>query len=201
MNKALIINFKLLEEIGITVNEFLYLYNHYMQEHLFEVNNQYEKRIKLQDLKFIKIDNNDNLVLRQSAIDLIELLTIDSNSKLEEDKNIKKSDRAVNLEIKDRIQEFRGLWKGLKPGSMGSLQSCKDKLTRWMKSNPEYSFDDIIKAAKLYLSTEGMNLRFLQRADYFIYKQENNREESSRLSAFIDEIDNGYEDDWTSNLN
>lgn len=200
MNKALIIDFKLLEELDITINQFLFLYNLYLNDNIFEIVISEEEEKDLQNKKFVKLYHGNN-ELRQSAIDLIELLTIDSNSKLEEDKNIKKSDRAVNLEIKDRIQEFRGLWKGLKPGSMGSLQSCKDKLTRWMKSNPEYSFDDIIKAAKLYLSTEGMNLRFLQRADYFIYKQENNREESSRLSAFIDEIDNGYEDDWTSNLN
>src|SRR5690606_38510822 len=166
---------ELLNNIGISVNEFLYMYNHYIREHLFEINDLFEKRIHLEELKLVKIDPEDNLELRQKGIDLIEMLLVDNNKSIkEENKNIKKSDRLINEEVNNNIKEFRELWRGLKPGSMGSLQSCKDKMKRWIKDNPEYSFDDIIKAAKLYLSTEGRNIRFLQRADYFIYKQTNN---------------------------
>lgn len=201
MNKSLIIDFKLLEELEIKVQHLLILYNTYIEQIIFDIviNDELEY---LEKKRYIKIVDN-NIILRQSSIDLIELLTVDNNNSFSKGKKIvKKSSRVVNNEIDNRIAEYRNLWRGLKPGSMGSLQSCKDKMTRWMKCNPEYSFDDIINAAKLYLRTEGMNVRFLQRADYFIYKQENNREESSRLSAFIDEIgDNDSIEDWTSTLN
>jgi len=44
--------------------------------------------------------------------------------------------------------------------------------------------------------------QYLQRADYFIFKREG-KEESSRLSAFIDEREDNeiIDDEWTSNLN
>ena len=70
-----------------------------------------------------------------------------------------------------------------------------------MSENQEYSFEQILKAADLYLSTEGRDTRFLQRADYFIYKNDIQRNEMSRLSAYIDDVTLGVTEDWTSNLN
>lgn len=199
MSKSLIIDFELLNNLDISVNEFLYLYNIYTDFNLINLDTDMVDIDKLENKRLIKVYDN-SLALRQDGINLIEMLLIDNNKTIkEENKNIKKSDRLINEEVNNNIKEFRELWRGLKPGSMGSLQSCKDKMKRWIKNNPEYSFDDIINAAKLYLNTEGRNIRFLQRADYFIYKQSNNREEESRLSAFID--DTAETDDWTSKLN
>ena len=67
------------------------------------------------------------------------------------------------------VKEYRNLWKGLKPGSMGHEQGVKDKLFRWMQSNTEYSKEDIIRAAKLYIKSLD-NYTYLQQADYFVYK-------------------------------
>jgi hypothetical protein len=98
----------------------------------------------------------------------------------------------------DFVSEFRQLWKGLKPGSMGSQNGCKDKLLRWMKDNPTYGKEDILRASKTYLKSLS-NYTYLQNADYFIYKKDAHGE-SSRLSAFIDEADLP-QDEWSSNLN
>lgn len=199
MDESLIIDFKLLSELDISINSFLHLYNIQVKRELFITNIKDEEILNLQQLRLIKIINGESF-LRQGAIDLLELLTINSTDvKTHNKKIVKKSNNLNNKIFDEKITEYRELWRGLKPGSMGSLQSCKDKMKRWMESNPEYTFDNIINAAKLYLRTEGMSLRFLQRADYFIYKQENNREESSRLSAFIDDVDS-KDDDWTSKL-
>jgi hypothetical protein len=74
-------------------------------------------------------------------------------------------------------------------------------MIRWIKNNPQYTFEDILKAADLYIESLDGNYKYLQRADYFIYKKEG-KEESSRLSAFIEEINiNIVDSDWTSNLN
>lgn len=151
---------------------------------------------KLQDEKFIKIikeENKDKYLLRAKANELIESFQVI----VVEDKK-----PAISEDIKERIEEFRHKWKGLKPGAMGSLKSCYLKLARWMNENPEYSFEDILKAADIYIDSLGGDYRYLQRADYFVYKQENNREESSRLSSFIDEIGGvSQQGDWTTQLN
>jgi len=201
MNKSLILNFEVLKELRISVEELLYLF------HIFnniEADNNIDLN-QLENKKFIKIITENEqirVILRDKAIKLIEVLTVEIDNSLEEEELIiKKSERLINLDIRNRIEEFRIKWSGLKPGAMGSSQSCKDKLTRWMKENPNYSFDDILKAADIYIKSLNGDYRFLQRADYFIYKQENNREESSRLSAYIEEINNTIGDDWTTNLN
>lgn len=203
MKKSLIIDFELLNKLNIKVNHLLLLYNKYINDDIFEVTVDEEELLYLQRKLLIKIIPNDDIILRQEGMDLINMLIVDTEIEITPTKRvIKKSNRVINNDIESRVLEFRSLWKGLKPGSMGSLKACKIKLSRWMKENPEYTFDDIIKAAKLYLNTEGRNVRFLQRADYFIYKQENNREESSRLSAYIDDIgDDDSTEDWTSTLN
>jgi len=202
MNKYLIVNLEILQSKHISIAELLYLYSLYTNnKDYIDVNVDLSKLEKQQFIKIITIENNEKtILLRDKSIKLIEFLTIEMNTSLEENvKTIKKSERIINTEL-ERIDEFRFKWKGLKSGAMGSAQSCKDKLNRWMKENPQYSFDDILKASDMYINSLNGDYRFLQRADYFIYKQENNREESSRLSAHIDEIDSFMKDDWTTNL-
>lgn len=84
---------------------------------------------------------------------------------------------------------------------MGDPKSCKEKLTRWMTDNPNIPFDKIIKAAKMYVGSVE-NMKFLQRADYFIYKVNENKEEISTLSSIIDEVDDSgvVTDGWTSSI-
>jgi hypothetical protein len=201
MNKSLILNFEVLKELRISVEELLYLFNIFND---IDTDGNIDLN-ELERKKFIKIITENEqirVILRDKSIRLIEVLTVEIDSSLEEEELIiKKSERLINLDINNRIEEFRMKWSGLKAGAMGAPQSCKDKLTRWMKENPDYSFDDVLKAADIYIKSLNGDYRFLQRADYFIYKQENNREESSRLSAHIGEIHTSTNDDWTTNLN
>lgn len=202
MEKSLIINYNLLNEANISINDLIWLHSLY--------NNNYDKTYRsklLEEGRFIKVseqkDGNCKIAIRQLGITLVELCLIDSDVSLKDNKvtvSKLKSSRIIKSEVKERVSEFRELWRGLKPGAMGGKQACIDKLNKWMLINPEYIFDDIIKAAQLYLSTEGQNLRFLQRADYFIYKQDSHRNEMSRLSAFIDEIGDEKVGDWTTKL-
>lgn len=201
--KSQVIDFTILEQLQISIKDYLYLawFQNPDRYASLELNLSQHDLTNLKEQNYIKVDSSETVHLRQEAIDLIEYLKIDSFEKFEAPKIIKKSKRKISAEVVDRIDEYRNRWKGRKAGSMGSRQSCIDKLSRWMTTNPEYTFDQILKAADIYLDTEGRNITYLQRADYFIYKQENNKEESSRLSAFIDEIDTNVEADWTSTLN
>lgn len=203
MKESLVLNFQVLKDLNISIGEFLYIYKVYNPD---IVMTQTEvDLIKLQENKFIKIITEDEkkiTILRDKSIKLIKFLTVEIDETLEEETiAIKKSVRAVNAEIRDNIHLFRSIWKGLKPGAMGSSKSCEVKLIRWMKENPDNTFDEVLKAAQIYIDSLRGDYRFLQKADYFIFKQENNREESSRLSAFIDEIDTDMNVEWTSNLN
>lgn len=202
MRESLILNFNLLKDLNISVEEFIFLINIYTKR----INENIIVNIeKLQEKKFIKIikeEEKEIIILREKSIELLEFLTTDIDISFSKKKKvIKKSKRLINKQIDDRINEYRHKWKGLKAGSMGTPKACKQKLTRWMKENPDYNFDDILQAADLYLSEFHNNTTFLQNAEYFIFKQNSNKEESSRLSAYIDEIGVNPVKDWTSQIN
>lgn len=196
-NKAFILDFNLLEENGISAEEFLLLIE-LLSEKDEDHSPCYYNHNLLEEKGFIKKTPEYNYELREKGKLLLELTEIDSITSITNKKFIKKSSRAINLELDDFIKEFRMLWKGLKPGSMGSEKACRDKMYNWMQDNPSYKKEDILKSAKLYIKSLD-NLNYLQQADYFIYKKDIHGE-SSRLSAFIDEIDNKQIDDWTSRL-
>jgi len=192
IKNSYILDFQVLKEQNISINEFLDLI------HLYEKLEVRSNLDSLQQKQFIKLIENE-IIIREKGNLLIELLLIEKVNSVKNKKEIRKSERLVSNELNSFIEEFRALWKGLKPGSMGYEKACRDKMYRWMQENPSYNKTEILKAAKIYINSID-NLKYLQRADYFIFKREGT-EESSQLSAFIDEIDNKVVDDWTSKIN
>lgn len=194
-NKAFILDFNLLKEHDISAQDFLLLISIDGDKPILSIN---ENLLNILEHKqFAKIQDSQ-IYLREKGKLLLELCEIDNINYISSKKSIKKSSRAINLELDDFIKEFRTLWKGLKPGSMGSEKAVRDKMYKWMQDNPSYKKEDILKASKLYINSLD-NLNYLQQADYFIYKKDIHGE-SSRLSAFIDEIDNKPVSDWTTKL-
>jgi len=190
--EAFILDLNFLYEQNISPEEFLTL---------IYLNNNGETTkeilISLQEKQFIKLIDQE-IILREKSKLLLEFLSIESSySNYKDKKIIKKSNRIINEGFDEFIEEYRNLWKGLKVGSMGSPNACKEKMERWMKENPNYSKEDILKAARIYINSLN-NYQYLQAAHYFIYKKDG-KEEDSRLSAFIEEkeVDNT---DWTTKL-
>ena len=200
MNEAFILDFKFLNDQNLTLIEFLTLLKLNYDHIDYNLDNNILN--SLQDKQFIKIikDNEETItIFREKSKLLIDFLLIEGlNSDFKEKKINKRSSRVINDGLDDFINEYRQLWKGLKPGSMGSHTGCKDKLIRWMGDNPQYTKDDVLKAAKIYINSLD-NYQYLQQADYFIYKKDLHGE-SSRLSAFVDdeEVSNT---NWTTKLN
>jgi hypothetical protein len=190
-NKAFILDFDLLKEHNLSINEFLALID-------LENYKNSELLTTLEEKQFIKIIDNE-ILLRQNGNLLLDLITIEKINAKSSKVIVKKSERIINNELDSFIDEFRNKWKGLKPGSMGSLSACRDKMSRWMKENTKYTPQQILKAVDIYLNSLD-NYQYLQQADYFIYKKDAHGE-SSRLSAFIDEVDNYVDNNWTSKLN
>lgn len=191
-DKAYIIDFNLLAEQNLSIEEFLVLIH--LDDELY--NNSMRVLKPLEEKQFIKIINDEKIILREKGKLFIELISIEKLSSTKNNKQIVKSDRLINVELDSFINDFRNKFKGLKPGSMGSEASCKMKMYRWMKENPSYTPEQILKAADIYIKSLN-NYQYLQRADYFIYKKDG-KDESSGLAAYIDEIE--VDDDWTTNL-
>lgn len=193
--EAFILDLNFLKEQNITPEEFILLI-HLKNDNISSL---FEDQFHgLEEKQFVKIIDNE-IILREKSKLLLNFLSIESNySNYKDKKIIKKSNRVINEGFDEFIEEYRNLWKGLKVGSMGSPTACKEKMERWMKENPDYSKEDILKAARIYINSVD-NYQYLQAAHYFIYKKDNGKEEDSRLSAFIEEkeIDNT---DWTTKL-
>lgn len=100
-----------------------------------------------------------------------------------------KEDHLFDL-VSYRLHEYRDKWKGLFVGSMGTGSAVRDKIIRWLKENPTYTFDDILTATDYWVNEKGKQIddpQFLGQADYFIYKQQKDGTEVSRLSSIIEE--------------
>jgi hypothetical protein len=192
MNKAYILDLNLLEEQNITLKEFACL----LCIHIKDGDLESKHLLSLQDKNYIKILPDENIIREKGKL-LIEFLTIDGIGSINNKKTIKKSSRAIDADLENFVEKYRALWKGLKPGSMGSTNGCKEKLQRWMSENPKYSTENIYNASKAYIKSVD-NYQYLQQADYFIYKKDTFGEQS-RLSSFIDE-ESGVDSDWTRNL-
>lgn len=193
-----IVDIKLLEEYDLDINEFLALAKIFHNLNIKDINSL-DYAESLQNKNYIKLINNTTIIVREKTVKLFKVLqSFELKVKAQDSKKVVKSDLALKYEVDSFISEFRSKWKGLKPGSMGSPQSCKDKMLRWCKLNPSYTKDDILKAADIYIKSL-RDFKYLQSADYFIYKQDG-KIESSRLSAFVDEVDNYDDEDWTTKI-
>ena len=197
--RAFILDLNFLKEQNLSVIEFITL----LQLNEIDTGLQLDLDIlhNLQEKQFVKliIDKfGTNTIIREKSKLLLDFLSIESShSNYKEKKIIKKSNRVINEGFDEFIEEYRNLWKGLKVGSLGSYRTCYDKMKRWMSENPNYSKEDILKAARIYINSLG-NYQYLQQADYFIFKKDG-KDENSRLSAFIDEQESNNID-WTVKL-
>jgi hypothetical protein len=193
--EAFILDLNFLKEQNLSVVEFISLLK--LSGANTDLTIPYNVLCSLQEKQLVKLIDNETIV-REKAKLLLNFVSIESSISNHKEKKVsKQSSRIVNSEIDDFIEEYRNLWKGLKVGSMGSPMACKEKMIRWMKENPNYSKEDILKSARIYINSLN-NYKYLQAAHYFIYKKDG-KEEDSRLSAFIEEkeVDNT---DWTTKL-
>lgn len=198
MKKVYILDLNILTKQNLSIPEFLTLLS------LYDIDVEYDHSDD--DLKSLDEKGFTKIILEEdekiSVIKKKGKLLIESIKQLDLSldniqKQAKRTPKVIDPEIDKFVTNFRNLWKGLKPGAMGSQSGCKGKLIRWMQTNPDYSKDDIIKAAKTYLKSLN-DYRYLQNADYFIFKRDLHGE-SSRLSAFIDEAESP-EEEWSSTL-
>lgn len=191
---AFILDFKLLEEQQLSVEGFLSIL--YVARGLPIYNNSERVIKELESLGFIK-RIAEKIELREKGLEFINFISIEDAVRPP-----KKSRRKVicsaqtQTKVDSFINDYRGLFKGLKPGSMGDSQACRNKMIAWMTNNPQYTPEDIIKATKSYLKSVN-NVKYLKEADNFIYKLEGGFNKSVLLS-FVEDNSVDHDDEWAS---
>jgi len=88
----------------------------------------------------------------------------------------------ISNTVEERLHEYRQKFVGVRAKSIGIKPLVKANLIRFMLSNPEYSFDDILEATDKYI--EMTEPQFISNADNFIYNVEGN----STLSIILETI-------------
>jgi hypothetical protein len=197
LKEAYILDTNILAENDLSITEYITLLNVHNKDIVWNDVDMLDALQEKQFIKIIKEEDEKYIIIREKGKILIDFLTIEALRSIKSKRVVNKSSRMINSDIEDFIEDFRELWKGLKPGSRGSLSAVKEKMSRWMKDNPEYSKEQILNAAKVYINSLD-NYQYLQQCDYFIYKKDA-KGESSRLSAFIDE-EIAKDDGWSSTL-
>lgn len=198
MSKVYTFDLDVLAEQNLSIQEYLILLSLIDTNIVVDVKQSELK--SLEEKRFVKIileENEQITIIREKGRLFLDSVQNSNLNLINNKKTIKRSARSINNDINDFMVDFRNLWKGLKPGSMGSQNACNEKMTKWLSNNPTYKKEDVMRAAKSYIKSVN-DYRFLQAADYFIYKKDAHGE-SSRLSAFIDEAD-APNDEWSSQL-
>lgn len=86
------------------------------------------------------------------------------------------------------VTEYRQMFRDVRIDAGGSIKDCVLKMQRFFAENPDVRKEEVMEAAKLYIhafkhGTE--NLKYMQKADYFIYKGKG-LERTSRLEQYVE---------------
>lgn len=124
--------------------------------------------VKLKSSKF-----PDDIEIRQKFIDCSNL----------------NEDEILESEIENWIDEYRGIFKGKRVGSMGDRDACITKMTKFLSIyNDKFTKSDILEAAKLYVQSQAPTYKYLMQSDYFISKQDGQGNVVSKLHSILEDV-------------
>lgn len=93
-------------------------------------------------------------------------------------------DLSIEQEVRDRIDEYRSMFKGVRSGSIGVKQKVIELLVQFCLQN-QVSFDDVLEATKVYMSYT--DFQMISNADNFISKLDKSGQEISLLKMALEE--------------
>lgn len=83
-------------------------------------------------------------------------------------------------------REYRPMFRTLDKLKAGSISSCTRKMKEFFKKHPAVRKQDVLAATKIYLATI-TDTQYMQGADYFIFKNSDNRSSfTSRLEQYLE---------------
>ena len=105
-DKAFILDFNLLAEQNLSIDEYLVLIH---LENDIIYNNSDRVLDSLQDKSFIKKITNEKIILREKGKLLLELITIENIDSVKNKKITKKSSRVINQDLEHFVKDYRNL--------------------------------------------------------------------------------------------
>jgi hypothetical protein len=94
--------------------------------------------------------------------------------------------------IAEWIDGYRALFKGKKPGAMGSKEACIKKMEELFIRRPDLTKEKVMAATQNYINAESLNRwKYMMQADYFISKNQGHTKDGkiSKLEAFCDDLE------------
>lgn len=135
----------------------------------------------LEEKRYLKIINADEIVLRQKALNILNEISPHA--------------------VEEWIDEWRELFpSGVKTAGRpvrGDKKGCLKKMIKFCKDNPEYTKENIIEATKIYVFDKRRNnYAKMTCADYFIMKDgisllASLLEDLEHSSSYLKTIENG----------
>jgi len=96
---------------------------------------------------------------------------------------------STDMGITEWIDEYRELFKGKKPGCIGDREMAVKNMTWLLTTYPQYTKEDVMKAAKYYISTCAKDgYRYLVRSHYFLSKEDNAGNKTHMVLTYLEEI-------------
>ena len=126
----------------------------------------------LVDSKLIKLDLTNNKIIPITGIYEGELI------------EIPEFDMSIEVVIKERVDEYRSMFKGIRSGSIGEKQKVIQLLVRFCLENNK-TFDDVLIVTKVYMDYTDSGVT--SNADNFIYKVDKSGLEVSLLKIACEE--------------
>lgn len=95
---------------------------------------------------------------------------------------------STDMGISGWIDEYRALFKGKKPGCIGDRDMAIKNMTWLLTTYPQYTKEDVMKAAKYYISTCAKDgYKYLVRSNYFLSKEDASGNKSHQILTFLEE--------------
>ncbi len=166
-----------LEKDKLSPEEIMYLLYTVTKNEIFNdafnlVSNKFEFLEESAYIKYIK----NVPELRYKALDTIKIIESKPQNNFEE-----------------FIEMYRNLFKGKKLGSMGDKNAIIKKMQEFKLKYPQFNEENILIATEKYIdSCRKSNYKYLQRADYFIFKNSDGSKSGniSNLATWCEETEN-----------
>ena len=113
-----------------------------------------------------------------------------------------KKQKPVFTEWKDKIEEYNNLFpklrkEGTKVGFRSNPKELLDKFVWFFEQYPEYDWDKVLEATKMYVESFEGDYTYMQLSKYFLKKEDKNRAVTSNLATMCYGIENDIVPDST----
>lgn len=135
-------------------------------------------KISEEAFRFLQLENFIQLDFASNEI--IPTIGIYENEQV----NLPEIDFSIEQIIKERVDEYRQLFKGIRTGSIGVKSKVVELLTQFCLQN-NVTFDEVLEATKIYMSYTDFHL--ISNADNFISKLDKSGQEVSLLKLALEE--------------